>query len=265
MLGFRVPTTCRGKGSKRWGKGSIEQKVGQREQRPQIPGVKGQSGSMSPPPAWAKGPNGSKGLQKEQRRQGGFRVATLCCGHQLQRWRGGKGAKAFLYYVLGFPPPAGGKGEGREQRGWTGSKGRQREWRVFYTRGSKGGREQRRSKQVAWIVFFKDSGPFCWFRAFFGIWGLFGDLGPFRGFGAFSGIPGLFQGFAVFSGIHGLFADSRPTRGAKRANEPPGETFATWYFQKWFSFVRMLLHGFLTQNLRTANDSKPLKTSFMIL
>ena len=97
---------------------------------------------------------------------------------------------------------------------------------------------------------FKDLGPFQGFGAFSGIRDLFGDLGPFsgiralfRGFGAFfgdsgpfSGIRGLFRGFAAFSRIRSLFADlqpfhrftdSRPTKGAKGANEPPGETFAT--------------------------------------
>ena len=58
--------------------------------------------------------------------------------------------------------------------------------------GAKGGREQRGSKQVAWIESFSQ------------IWGLF------QGFGAFSGIRGLFWGFAAFSRIHGLFADSLP-------------------------------------------------------
>ena len=82
--------------------------------------------------------------------------------------------------------------------------------------GSKGGREQRGSKQVAWIESFSQIwGLFQGFGAFSGIWGLFGDSGPFRGFAAFSGIRGLFADsrpfcrFAAFSQIRSLFADSR--------------------------------------------------------
>ena len=112
---------------------------------------------------------------------------------------------------------------------------------------------------------FRDLGPFWGFGAFSGIWGLFrgfgtffGDSWPFRGFAAFFGdswpflgICGLFadlrpfRRFVAFSQICGLFADLRPFRrfaaflqirgftakGAKGANEPPGETFATWYFE----------------------------------
>ena len=99
--------------------------------------------------------------------------------------------------------------------------------------GSKGGREQRGSKQVAWIEsFLRIQGLFQGFRAFSGIWGLFGDSGPFWGFsaffgdlrpfsgirglfgdsGPFSGICGLFRGFAAFLGIRGLFGDSQPFR-----------------------------------------------------
>ena len=90
--------------------------------------------------------------------------------------------------------------------------------------GSKGGREQKGSKQVAWIESFSQIwGLFQGFRAFSGIRGLFGDSGPFWGFGAFfgdlqpfSGIDGLFadsrpfRGFTAFSRIRGLFADSQP-------------------------------------------------------
>ena len=86
---------------------------------------------------------------------------------------------------------------------------------------------------------FGDSGPFWGFGAFLGIRGLFGDLGPFWGFGAFFGDLRSFWGFGAFLGIWGLFrgfaaffrdlrpfhgfTDSWPTRGAKGANEPPGE------------------------------------------
>ena len=104
-------------------------------------------------------------------------------------------------------------------------------------------------------AFFGDSGPFLGIRGLFlGIRGLFRGFGAFFwGFGAFSGICSLFgdlrpfRGFAAFSGICGLFADLWPfcrfaafsqirgftAKGAKGANEPPGETFATWYFINW--------------------------------
>ena len=99
----------------------------------------------------------------------------------------------------------------------------------------KGGREQRGSRQVAWIESFSQIwGLFQGFGAFLGIQGLFGDSGPFWGFAAFSRICSLFTdsqplcGFAAFSRIHG--------RGATGANEPPGETFATWYFNQVFEW-----------------------------
>ena len=80
--------------------------------------------------------------------------------------------------------------------------------------GSKGGREQRGSKQVAWIESFSQIwGLFQGFGAFSGIRGLFWDSGPFRGFGAFFGDSRPFsgiRGFAAFSQIRGLFADLQP-------------------------------------------------------
>ena len=102
--------------------------------------------------------------------------------------------------------------------------------------GSKGGREQRGSKQVAWTESFSQiRGLFQGFGAFLAIRGLFGDSGPFsgiralfRGFMAFFWDSRPFRGFLAFLRIHGLFTDSRPfhrftdsrpRRGAKGANE----------------------------------------------
>ena len=88
-------------------------------------------------------------------------------------------------------------------------------------------------------AFLKDLGPFQGFGAFFGdSWPFSGIRGLFGRFAAFLRIHGLFAdsrpfcGFAAFLRIRGLFADSRPIRGfmakgAKGANKPPGETFAT--------------------------------------
>ena len=73
-----------------------------------------------------------------------------------------------------------------------------------------------------------DSGPFCRFAAFSQIRGLFADSWPFRGFGAFSWIQGLFADLQPFRRFAAFLQIRRFTaKGAKGANEPPGETFAT--------------------------------------
>ena len=87
------------------------------------------------------------------------------------------------------------------------------EWNLGEQRGKRAKGEQTGSLNSLFHrfeAFFKDSGPFLGIRALFqGFVAFFGDSRPFRRFVAFSQICGF------------------TAKGAKGANEPPGETFAT--------------------------------------